>query len=139
MDKQKPHRDGPGPGLSSFDGVFADKSAIGGRTQPDKEAEEKQEGRRAAFEQRLETIVMGAVDQRGSKIRNPFVKRVDVEKGADAGTDRKVAPYLSPNVGEDRPSSIVGQIVLAKSRKNLQQSQAHGHRQKYKRKRRSPC
>ena len=56
---------------------------------------------------------MGAVDQHGSKIRHPFVKWVDAEKGADASADRKVVPYLGPNVDGDRPSEILGEILSA--------------------------
>src|SRR5271166_4535657 len=122
MDKQEPHRNGPRPGPSSFDDVFVNKSAICGRSQPDNEAEEKQEGRRAAFEKRLEGVVMGAVDQHGSNIRHPFVKGVDAEKGADARANRKIAPYRGPNVGGDPPSGILDEILFAEPREYLQQS-----------------
>ena len=76
VDKQEPHRNDSGAGLSSFEGVFADKSAIGRRAQPANKSEEKQQRHRAAFEKRLESIVMCAVDHFGNKIRNPFMKRV---------------------------------------------------------------
>ena len=82
MDEQKPHRNHPRAGLSPFNGVFADKGAICGRAEPSDEAEQKQQGPRTAFKERLEPIVVGAVDEVGYKIRHSFVKRIHARKGA---------------------------------------------------------
>ena len=80
MDEQKPHRNQPRASLPPFNGVFADKGAICGPAEPGDEAEQKQQGPRTAFKERLEPIVVGAVDKVRQKIG--FVKWIDARKGA---------------------------------------------------------
>ena len=82
MDEQKPHRNHSRARLSSFNGVFPDKGVVCGHAEPSDEAEQKQQGPRTAFKERLKPIVVGAVDEVGHKIRRPFVKRIDARKGA---------------------------------------------------------
>ena len=116
MDEQEPHRNRPGAGLSSFNGVFADKGVISGHPEPGDEAEQKQQRSRAAFKERLEPIVVGSVDELGNKIGRTFVERVDARKGAEARANGKVAPHSDPGVSGDPPSSVFGKILHGKPR-----------------------